>query len=626
MVKGCAALLLAGLLLPMGASGQDVIVDDVGDTITIPEIVPVPDTLEEPEVVVRNLPAIPRPVSPGWETGIWEWDREALQTTRTISLLELLAQVPGVTPVRGGDYGNPTTVLVAGMGPGRVRVFLDGAELAPLDGGVVDLARVSLAGLDRVRVERRPGELRIELLGLQVSDPRPYTLLEFGTGDLQTNLFRGTFVHPHALGGNLLLSLDRIDTDGTGRTEPGALYGAHVRHTLFRNEEGSGLAWEFRRMTSRRPGEFYVPEDVVRSDLSVRARHRLEMGAVLDAFYQRSSLGVNESRDGPDADTLITADARSQVGVRAALDRGFWWAEGEAKAQQGPGWPTSVQTVRGGGLLPGWGGVSGELERQGWADAAGTSLHARLWSAPVAGISVFGEVQSGSRATPRFVPAPRSDPIEEDGGEGDEVENGEDEGGSLPEIGPRFSEFTGVRVGVDLRRGDLRLGTAFLTVDPDSLHPTGLPWDRGGPSVATEGRMGWELYASLPLSRILDGLSLEADARFWNEGAWPYTPNTSWQARLRYHDVFFDSGNLEVWGDVGMQARDAMAVPILEGDQRLGVPDYQNGFARLQIRVVSVRIFVTWENFTFREENQDIPGRRFPQSRLMYGVRWTLWN
>ncbi len=378
-------------------------------------------------------------------------------------------------------------------------------------------------------------------------------------------------------------------------------------------------------MTSRRPGEFYAPEDVIRSDFNIRARHRLEMGAVLDAFYHRSSLGVSESRDGPGADTLITADARSQVGLRTALDRGFWWAEGEAKVQQGPGWPSSVQAVRVGGLLGGYGGVSGELARQGWGGAAGTSLHGRVWSAPFVGVSLYAEAESGSRAIPRFVPAPRQDP---NGGENEEDATGNGNGvdGEPSGTGPRFSEFTGFRAGAEFRRGDLRLGTAFLAVDPDSLRPTGLPYDRGGPSTVVGSRTGMELSASLPLTRVLNGLNLEAHARFWDDGAWPYTPNTSWEARLRYHNVFFETRNLEVWADVGMQARDPMSVPILEGDQLLGVPAYQNGFARLQIRVVSVRVFATWENFTFRDENQDIPGRIFPQSRAMYGVRWTLWN
>jgi hypothetical protein len=55
-------------------------------------------------------------------------------------------------------------------------------------------------------------------------------------------------------------------------------------------------------------------------------------------------------------------------------------------------------------------------------------------------------------------------------------------------------------------------------------------------------------------------------------------------------------------------------------------PFTQSWFARVQVRVVTVRVFIQWENFTFRDENADLPGRVQPQTRVMYGVRWTMWN
>lgn len=610
------------------------------DPDTIPAAPPVPDTVPEevvdPEdepVVVRNLPAVPRPVPPGWETGVWEWDREGLLSTRAINLAELLQEVPGVTPIRAGDFGAPTTVTASGLGPGRIRVFLDGAELAPLDGGVVDLARVALVGLDRVRVLRRPGELRIELIGLQVVDPRPMSLLEVGTGDLQTNLFRGTFVHPTALGGNVVVALDRIDTEGPQREEEGASFGAHLRHTLFRGDRG-GVAWEFRRMTSRRPDGLFVPEDIVRTDWNVRGRYQVWGDAVVDVFYHRSSLGVDEDRDGEGADTLITADARSQIGVRLAVDRGAWWAEGELRRHGGPGWPESAQALRGGTVLAGWLGASAEVERQAWDGASGVTVHGRMWTNPFLGVSLYAEAESGRRAVPAFVPAPR--PVEEDpdpdpdpdpDGDPEEGPN-EDEPDDEVRIPARFTDLQGYRVGAEFRRGGLFLGAAALAVDPDSLHPMGLGFDRDGPSLVGGRRTGVEIAGSIPLTPVLDGLSIQGASQFWTDmPAWPYAPERTYQARMRYHNVFLETRNLEVWGDVGVHGRDGMAVPILDADEVLGrVPSSQSWFARVQVRVVSVRVFVHWENFTLRDDNQDLPGRVLPQTRAMYGIRWTLWN
>ena len=607
-----------------------------GDTIVVPA-----DTVpEEDRVEVRNLPTFPRPVPPGWQTGVWEWDREGIQASRAMTLAELLEQVPGVLALRSGDYGNPTTVVSTGLGPGRVRIFVDGAELAPLDGGVVDLSRVGLVGLDRVRVERRPGELRIELLGLQMVDPRAYSLLEVGTGDLQTNIFRGTFAHPDALGGNVLLALDRVDTDGPVREEPGAAYGVLFRHTLLRSDRG-GVSWGVRRMTSRRTPEFFQPEDVNRTDWTVRARYELWDEVISEAFYHRSSVGVNTDRDGEGADTLITADARSQAGLRMAVDRGSWWAEAELRRQGGPGWPEDAQAFRGGVLLGEWVGAAAGVERQGWNGASGVNMHGRIWSSPILGITLFAEAESGRRAIPGFVPAPipEEDPEEEDDDETtDETEDNGDEDDEEPDeepevaVPPRFGEMTGIRAGAEFRRGELFVGAALLSVDPDSLHPTGLPMDRGGLSMPGGRRTGVEISGRLPLTPILDGLSLHWDTQLWEQAPqdWRYTPDRTWDVRLRYHNVFFETRNLEVWTDVGMRGRDGMTVPLADPDQvdpvMATVPLNQSWYGRIQVRVVSAKIFVHWDNFTFRDNNQDFPGRILPQTRAMYGVKWTLWN
>jgi hypothetical protein len=135
-----------------------------------------------------------------------------------------------------------------------------------------------------------------------------------------------------------------------------------------------------------------------------------------------------------------------------------------------------------------------------------------------------------------------------------------------------------------------------------------------------------ELSGSLPLDFLLRGLAVEWHGQLWDiEAAWTYAPRWTGGARVRYHDVFFETRNLEVWGDIGVQARDRMSVPDPAGGFEVA-PVYQNWFARVQVRVVTVRLFVHWDNVTFREANQDIPGRVLPQTRVMYGVRWTLWN
>ena len=56
------------------------------------------------------------------------------------------------------------------------------------------------------------------------------------------------------------------------------------------------------------------------------------------------------------------------------------------------------------------------------------------------------------------------------------------------------------------------------------------------------------------------------------------------------------------------------------------VPFYQNWYLRMEARIVTLRLFVAWENIARRPNLQDLPGRLLPVTRAVYGIRWTMWN
>lgn len=586
-------------------------------------------------LVAEAIPRIaraPHGVRAGFGRGVWEWTGDELQDVRAITLAELLDEVPGVTLLRGGDHGQPTTATAFGMGPERIRVFRDGMELPPLDGGGVDLSRVGLAALESVRVERRAGELRIELRTLRLFDTRPYTLLEVGTGDLNTNLFRGTFGHPDVLGGHFLIALDRVDTQGPFRAEPGASFGTALAYTWFFRDR-LALTWDLRRMSSRRPEELWTPRNVHRSDNVFRAAMEVADGLVVEAFHQRSALSLDPEVTFEHPGWIrVDQEPRRQLGADVSLDRDVWWFRGGVRRQGGEGWPTWVQSASAGVDLPVLGGVSGGVERESWDGRTHVGFQARAWTRPLLGISLFAEVEDGRRGVPRFVPPTLPDlPDEEENGENGE--NGEEENGDPPPppLGPpSFAGWTGLRAGAELRTGDLRLGVAGVRIRGDTLHPTGLPMDRGATPVPGEERFGVEVSGRIPLAALLQGLALEGSLQMWEAGGpWPYLPRHTHDARLSFHDVFLESRNLEVWADVGVRGRDGMIVFLSDPDENgeIGaVPSFQSWFARIQVRVVTARIFLEWENFTIRDQNQDFPGRVLPPTRTLFGVRWTMWN
>lgn len=205
-----------------------------------------------------------------------------------------------------------------------------------------------------------------------------------------------------------------------------------------------------------------------------------------------------------------------------------------------------------------------------------------------------------------------------------------------PEPPPLFRivDRTATRYGAQWAWGGVALSGARLEVDVDSLLPTGLEFDRGGPALVGGTRSGWEAWGRLPLP-ILDGLRAEGSLQQWEE-AWPYLPERIYRGALVYHKTFLESGNLELDWRLGVRGRGPMGVRILTEvqDEETGetvlapdsVPFSQSWYGTIQVRIVTVRIFIGWDNFTVRRNLQDVPGRVLPATRAFYGIRWTLWN
>jgi hypothetical protein len=625
------------------------------DTLQVPDTIP-PDTLQADTLQVPDtipgdsaaaqedslppppqLPVLPDPVPTGWSTAIWEWDREGLLGTRALTLAELLKEVPGLLLLRGGDYGMPVSASFLGGGGGGIRIFLDGFELAPLDGGVVDLSRVSVAGLARVRVERAGGGVEVHLTSLEVPDPRPYTLVEVGTGDLETNLLRATFSHPRVFRGILSLAMDRLETEGTGRREPGSQSAAWIRYALHKGDRG-GLVVEWRQVSTDR-GTLFTPDELLRRDLVARLRARLADGLVADAFAGRSSLSRGGGDDEGDTISVIRVpdQERSQLGLQLAYQHPDFWASGLARLHGGDGWPENSVALRAGTMFERWGGIEARWWREAWEDETVSSKKVRAWTRPRFGVSFFGEWESGKRGVPlpAFGPPPVEEPPEGEDPTGEDPPPEEPE--PEPEAPVRFTDRTAFRYGARFQWRSLSVGAARLQVEADTLVPLGLPMDRDSLVLPGGKRTGLEVNVSLPLRPR--GLSLEGTWIRWDDdAAWRYLPSDTWDARLAFHRSFMETGNLEVWSDLGVQGRERMALPfadpewVPEDPENPGTPDLltvpfdQSWFFRLQIRIVTVRAFIQWENIAVRDQNQDFPGRRLPATRTIYGVRWTLWN
>lgn len=162
--------------------------------------------------------------------GGYRWGRDELAATGAITLGDLLEGIPGFTVFRAGWIGAPQTGAMIGDFQ-RLRIFYDGIELDPIDprnGGMHDLSFVQLWHLEEVRVERGASELRVHLRSWRVRSMTPATRVDIGTGDLETNGYRGYFGRRFFNGGALQLGANQIgtrDNRGAGDADGLSIFG-----------------------------------------------------------------------------------------------------------------------------------------------------------------------------------------------------------------------------------------------------------------------------------------------------------------------------------------------------------------------------------------------------------------
>ena len=615
----CAALAILVSAWP-GARAEAQIRPDsaqVADSVQIvPDTAQVPDSAQiaadtvPADTIFYNPPELERGIPPGFARAVWVWDRDDIMASAANTLAELLSEVPGVVTLLAGDYGTPAAISALGTGGGGVRILRDGFEVYPVEGGVADLQRIGLVGVTRVRFERAGGEMLIELTTFRYEDGRPFSMVEAGTGQLDTNLFRGIYADPRAFWGSVALGLERVDTRGYGDNEGGNRTGTWVRYQLHWRERAA-IAADFRRMGS----ETQVPDYLAsarRTDVTVRGRIELFEGVVLEAYTGRSTYEVDDDRPAYD----FEGGKRVQHGARLAAERGGLWMRGALRLFRGDELP-SQRADASGGYSGSRFGLSGWVSHAFWNDEPIVGWGGSGWLGPLAGVTLFGSVDAGTYAG-------RTTPVL------DEV--------PLPTVpfqppGPATQTFaaterTVTRVGATVTWLGTTVAAAAIRAENDLHIPLGIEPDRGSPLLPGQERFGIEGWASLPTP--WRSMRLEGSYQRWDEEG-PYLPEEIYQAGFVFHRTYLDSENFELWWSLGVRGHDPMLAFVADDGQGgpggiTRVPFFQSWYGRVQARILTVRLFFTWENFTIRRNLQSWPGRLLPVTRSFFGLRWDLWN
>lgn len=605
----------AAVAVPPAAAGAQVrprpdTVRTTRDTVAIP-IPPPADTLAADSAARRDTVVVPRdtikppiasaPLPTERDVGpAYVWDRDALFASGAHTLLDLLENVPGVSGQRVGWLLPPETAAYNGAF-GRIRVFLDGVELAaiiPRTGGVFDLSTIELWPLERVQVERGAGELRVHLRSWRVQRTTPDTRTDVATGQYRTNIFRGYFGRRMSHGEAVQFGFQQFSTGDPQRGGDGD------QLSLMGRVGWSTGEWSVDAFGMRRGRT--VTELLRRNDLTPLA----QMEGVQQFGYLRvgyrdpgapgawiqavaSSDGFTETTEFHPATATIPADSadttrsRPQYVVTGGWNRGplRLTAIGRLSALDGEHYLSPVIRAE---LDTRWASLSGRAERRAEDSTTRAEVVAEARPRPwLHAVAAVGQSRS----------------------------DGDDERPSETSMRGEL----GLRLGRSWLIGGVLRGGNVSSGAPVSLDPLFQPVMTGD-DVAVYGGVRGPVWRDVSADATLttwvgDGTTGIYRPRQQAQGA--LTLDTRWLSR-------FPAGQFGVRASGAVAYRSAVFFPQ-------GVETFLSTIgstvvsARLEIRLQQAVAFVESRN-TMAAEYELVPGYVMPRNVLLYGVRWQFWN
>jgi hypothetical protein len=546
----------------------------------------------------------------------YAWDRPGLIRSGAFTLGELVDRIPGVTSYRAGWISAPEMAAVNGRF-GRVRFFLDGVELDPLNSrldGQHDLTLIDMFELEGITSEISADEVRVHLGSWRVNSTTPVTQIDIHTGDLQTNHYRGFFgrVFPGGqvvqVAGNHYATTDRRNGEAGDHT---ALWG---RLGIARNNWSvdAQLLRSGRKFTERVFEGEPAPEDTVPT-----------MDGIWTVAIGRAAWGDANS-NGPWAQALLSAQSYSiRNPLLTVIDSipgpggggpGGTPAEPDTLEVPNDTTQSRPQFVLTGGFNRGAVRVSalGRLRR--WRGDMTLSPAARVaWASRSLTLSFFGE-RSPLDSLQRL--------------EGSAHFNF---GGRFAVSGTvsQFSPIEGIDAPTSLAvRAELgaRVGRTWFTVGAvrrdTAFLPAAIAFDTSFEAGAQGQTNG--LFATIRGKFYRDvGVDISA-IRYEDAGI--YRPQ--WQTRSRlYVDsdmrAKFPSGNLNILFAVSHEYRSQALFPF--GNDFLESSQYRLWNAELVLRLLTASFSLQYRNLFAVEYNQ-VPGFTMPTGAWVYGISWRFFN
>ena len=574
------------------------------------------------------------------------YDRAALYATGALTLNDLLGRVPGLTEFTTGWLGAPSAVAVLGD-VRRLRIFLDGIELDPLDPrqrGAPAANDLPILSLEEVRIERGADEVRVHARSWRVDRTTPYTRADVATGDQNTNLYRAFFGRRFSHGEALQVSAEQYSTQPIrALTSSDALnlmvrlgatrgpWAADLFAQRSRRNRGPWVGFGGSRAIDTIPGlESHRTTAYARvSNGNSEAGHWIQLSAAATSFTL-SARESNEFSSSPDGDDVATSpDSTLSVGqyvVSAGTTYGPFRVSATERLRAFAGRTESSPSARAAVETP---IIAASVFAEAKSPLTPSRLEGTVRLTPISRLAVLASAsRRGSGLFDRMLgDTTRGRTIDAEGVYAPSpifFYPGYD---SLEVARYELSSRTNLRAEAGVRLGDLWLsagilkrGAATLIPAPELIADTVI-----GTAVRTEEEATARTVAVR--GRLFKSLYADAWGIAWNDSTGLYRPRYQSRGELYLQTSLlnrFPKGNFGLLASLAHEYRSRVRFPVA-GDTVISTPDVRTLAFKLEIRVQTAVVSYQFRN-VLQERYQLVPGFQMPRQTQFYGVRWEFWN
>jgi hypothetical protein len=573
------------------------------------------------------------------------YDRTALYATGASTLIELLGRVPGLTEYATGFLGAPAAIAAEGD-LRRVRIFLDGLEMDPMDvrsRGTSAVGDLPIHGLEEVRIERGAEEVRVYARSWRVDRTIPFTRADIMTGDQNSNLYRAWFGRRYDHGEAIQVAAEQFSSQPTSRLPSSDALNVMLRLGMT---HGPWSADAFLQRSHRNRadwagiGNTSDTRDTVPAIETNRSTSYFRLGngdpeqgrwlqvvASSHSFLasQRSSTNFSSSAD----TTSGIGDSTSyenQYLLTGGVSTGLFSVSAAERLRAGGGRMSHVLSERGSTAL-GPLALSVYNEAKSYVNPARTEATGRV--ALTSRLTLLASAsRTGSGDFDRLFQEQRNGSVYTETGAFNLDGFGQFVTPDTSEVTRyRLAARTNSRAEVGIRLRDVWLSGGIMRRGKTTLLAPavfGTQYEGSG-AVRTEGDASARTIAAR--GRLWRGVNVDAWAVAWNDSTGFYRPRYQTRSELYIQSNLlnrFPNGNFGILTSLAHEYRSSSLFPT-SGDSIRVAPGYRMLAFKLEIRIQTAVVSYQFRNLV-QEKYQQVPGFPYPRQSQFYGVRWEFWN